>query len=81
MFGFRYNQEVLKRMLLAVRWSHGVDPKVNVLKRLESKWNECNDFKVTFWDLDISLIRLHILDQESFKSHIQILLRKGDSAI
>lgn len=42
-------------MLLAVRWSHSVDPKVNVLKRLfESKWNECNDFKVILWDLEIS---------------------------
>lgn len=67
MFGYWYSQEILKSMLSAVTWSYGVDLKVNVLKGLESKCNECNDFKVIFWDLNISLIMLHILDQESFK--------------
>lgn len=45
MFGYRYDQEVLESMLLAVRGSYGVDLKVNVPKRPESKWNECNDMK------------------------------------
>lgn len=36
MFGYRSNQGILKDILLAVRWSYSIDPKVNVLKRLES---------------------------------------------
>lgn len=42
-------------MFLVVRWFYSVDFKVSVLKRFfELKWNECNDFKVIFWDFEIS---------------------------